>query len=418
MSRFETETSQSQPRKPFEICAGRKLKNLRLLPRFLPSRLPAFTRILTGTALALMATACGNVVETSNRNFNSGISEGQASTILANIVRSAKGYPTYFTVAGDFQQSTQLQSSPSLNYDFGIDGGTADLSVGLAPSASTSSSATASSLETSEFTEAMHTQVSSDLLVKLAESRDEAHLHLTFMLLIQTIVLRQETYNGIINSAQAICGSRAADLPASQRGICRGMLAVEATNRCPKFAASSKPRLVRFVNDPTALCQFERFRTLMEAVAVLQPHLGVSLPESDDAGASGRLLYLGDSADPARRIFTASGTGYRLRSPSQVVFYLGQLINETYSGVDQDRLSISTRHGGIAPIFHVEVGPGEATVSTVVDGEKYRLLPQKLGAQTNDFSHRSLTLVKDLIALNTLQTQIPQNTAIFVGTTQ
>ncbi|MEM7075787.1 MAG: hypothetical protein AAGA28_19065 [Pseudomonadota bacterium] len=377
----------------------------------------AYARLVSGVAALLLVSACGNVVEVSNRDFNDGLAGGQASTILANVVRSAKGYPTYFTVAGDYQQSQQVQSSPSISYDPGIDGGIADLNLSLSPSASTSSSSTASSLETSDFTEAMHTQVSPELLVKLAASRDEAHLHLTLMLLIQTLAVTQTDYNSLISSAQFLCNTRSSDLPASQRGMCKGLLSNVPPKRCSTFGQSSQPNLVLFVNDPTSLCQFERFRTLIESIAILQPRLGFTEPKSNERGG-GKLIYLGDSVVSTRQIFAVKGTGFRLRSPSQIVFYLGQLVNESYAGVDLDRLSISTTEGGLAPIFHVRSGEGNASVSTIVDGERYWLEAQNLGDVTDDFSHRSMTLIKDLIALNTLQDQLPQNTAVFVAASQ
>lgn len=160
----------------------------------------------------------------------------------------------------------------------------------------------------------------------------------------------------------------------------------------------------------------------MEAIAVLEPRLGVdegnNASGADNADSNPSLVYIGDSARPSRKIFSAPGSGYRLRSPSQVIFYLGQIVNETFAGIDPQKLSISARDGSLAPIFQVEIGAGTGAVTAEVDGEEYWLQPQKLGSTVEDFSHRSLTLVKDLIALNTLQAQIPKNTAIFVGGSQ
>lgn len=68
--------------------------------------------------LCLLA-ACGNVVGRSNVYYNSGLAESNNSLILTNILRSAKGYATYYSASGDFSQSvsTSTSTSPSLGVE-------------------------------------------------------------------------------------------------------------------------------------------------------------------------------------------------------------------------------------------------------------------------------------------------------------
>jgi hypothetical protein len=125
----------------------------------------------------LARAGCQNMIAESGRYYNDGLATSFNQLLLANVIRSAKGQPTYYSAIGDYSASTSASSSPSISADFPISAlNEGDVSVSLGPSASRDRNAKVSSLESKDFTQAMHTPINPSLAVFIFTGRDGLHL--------------------------------------------------------------------------------------------------------------------------------------------------------------------------------------------------------------------------------------------------
>ena len=364
--------------------------------------------------ISLMLAGCGNVVAGSGVYYNAGLAKASNDLLLANIIRSAKGYPTYFSIVGDYSGSSSASLSPSagLTIPLPANGQSKTLDLGISGSVSNDRNANVSSLETRDFTRAMHTQISPKLLLFLIESRDEAHVHLVFTLLVKTSRMMLKDYNEIVVSAREECKRRSETLSGAESGICRNFEELLSDVRCDFVRERSGPGgvIVRLRNHPTNRCAYSQYR--MFAEAVMLNHGRVFLDKDGELN-----VRFKRSGSERGNLFDAEGTGVVLRSPSGIIQYLGEIVREQYNEDDGWTPALTTRAGKSVPIFRVETGLfGEfASISAEVDGEEYWIRSQELGAAEDDFSHRVLTIIKDFQTLNTKQNQLPSSPAIILG---
>lgn len=360
--------------------------------------------------------ACQNLVSKSDLYYNTGLADGRNGVILTNIVRAAKGYPTYFSAVGDFSRSRSAGSSPTLSIDPGISGGDPDLNIGFGPTLTNENDANVSSLETNDFVQAMHSSIPPTLFLSLAESRDRAHLHLTLMLLTKAIQVTTAEYERVISLAWQNCNDNINSLPGTLRGICLNFDNGIGAPNCPgvlDIPSDAPPTaVVRLRNDPSAPCRFDQFRTFVEALVVLEPKVQVGGDSEKKTVVIGSELI----TVPPRDTFSGPDIGYELRSPNELVYYLGQIVRESHASGTAKRFSLSTRDGRDAPIILVEDGPDNrrSSVKVTVDGTTYWVRRQELGGPERDFSHRALAITKDLIVLNTSQNQLATNNTIIL----
>ena len=376
-----------------------------------PDRATSRSRLFKAAIVisSMVLAGCQNIVAESGNYYNAGLADSFNSLLLTNIIRSAKGQPTYYSAIGDYSGSLSTDSSQSIDADLPFtpisDG---SLSVSVGPSRSRDRNANVSSLETKDFAQSMHTPITSGLLVFLVEGRDGAQLNLVMSLAIKRIVLVADELNQLVNGAIVKCNTSFATLPGAARGICRDFSTVLANAACAGDIVNGGKTLVQLTNDPTNACEYARFRLFAEAMAILQPHLAL--------GKDGNPVFTLGIATGQQKLFGAKGTGFVLRSPNEVIQYLGEIVRVRYAKGANSVPRLSTRDGASVPIFLVKEGGNARKPDTVrVDGTTYRLPEQRLGADEKDFSYRSLAIVKDLLTLNTSQDQLPKNPTIVVG---
>ncbi len=368
-----------------------------------------------GVALAsLMLAGCQNMVASSGVYYNVGLAEASNNLLLANVIRSAKGYPNYYSLIGDYSGSTSSDVSPSFDAMIPIPrlGQSANLDVNVSGSKSRDRNANVSSLETKKFTEAMHTTVTPKLLLFLVESRDGAHLHLVLAMLVKTNRVKLKDYKAIVLKARDVCKRRFDTLSSAQQGICRNFEAVLSDVTCDFAREPSEfgGAIVTLRNLPTNRCAFSQFRMFSEAVMLT----GGKVEITEDGKLDVTFKRIG--SEPLS-LFKDEGTGITLRSPNGIVHYLGEIVRDQFRRDDAWTPTLTTRAGRSVPIFRVESGRGgrRAAVSAKVDGQKFWIRRQELGAHENDFSYRALTIVKDFQALNTGQEALPTSPAIILG---
>jgi hypothetical protein len=367
--------------------------------------------LIAACAAGLLALAgCQNMVAESGLYYNDGLATSFNRLLLANVIRSAKGQPTYYSAIGDYSASTSTSSSPGFSADFPINAlNEGDLSVNLAPNRSRDRNANVSSLESKDFTQAMHTPISPNLAVFIFTGRDGLHLDLATTLTIKRLALSAGEYEQLAVEAVKICNTKFTSLPSARRGICENFSTVLADAACGGDNLKPADAIVELHNDPTNACEYAKFRLFAEAMAVIRPHLSI-----DKDGNTVFSLGIGSST---RRLFGTKGAGYVLRSPNEVIQYLGEIVRVRYEQGAAATPQLSSRNGKSVPIFVAESGPSakRAADSVKVDGKVYALPDQRLGDEEKDYSYRSLSIVKDLLTLNTSDDQLPKSPTIILG---
>jgi len=361
------------------------------------------------SALALVLAGCGNFVASSGIYYNAGLSDASNSVLLANIVRAAKGYPTYYSVVGDYSASRATNVGFGIHADLspegapGSDLGISDVGVIIGPSENINRNTNSSSLETQDFIRAMHTRITPEMFALLVENSSLADVNLKLALLMESVSITRDEYANVIAGAQQTCHTR------ERQAVCATFAETVASAQCGESGPTNPDgkTIVRLRNDPTNPCDYYRFRTFIEAFMLNRPHL-----EQDVAGNT--VLIMG-SGSAGLRLFQEKGTGFFLRSPGGAVGYLGQIVREAYRTGWTPRLM--TSEGTSVPIFVVNRSPqrSQAAVAARIDGQDYWIARQELGAAQADFSNSVLALVKDLQALNTLHDQLPKNSSILIG---
>jgi hypothetical protein len=358
----------------------------------------------------LALAGCQNMIAESGRYYNDGLATSFNQLLLANVIRSAKGQPTYYSAIGDYSASTSASSSPSISADFPISAlNEGDVSVSLGPSASRDRNANVSSLESKDFTQAMHTPINPSLAVFIFTGRDGLYLDLAIALTIKRISLRAREYEQLAVEAIKVCNTSFASLPSARRGICENFSTVLADAACGRDNLKPDNAIVDLHNDPTNACEYARFRLFAESMAVIRPRLS-----TDKDGNTVFSLGIEASSQP---LFGTKGSGFAHRSPNEVVQYLGEIVRVRYEEGAAATPRLRARNGKSVPIFVVKSGPGakRAADSVKIDGKLYALPDQSLGDEEKDYSYRSLTIVKDLLTLNTSNDQLPKNPTIVLG---
>ena len=339
--------------------------------------------------------------------YNDGLAESYNSVLLKNIIRAAKNYPLYHSALGDYSydQSVNLDLSPSVDLSDGVD-------VSITPDASVSRdrNANVSSLETEQFTQAMNTWVSGKALVFYANGHGRYHLNLLLMLFVDELTVSRHSFDEVIDNADATCKHDLYKLSDAYQGMCRNFENVGTAEVCAdhpsNLAASSG--LVNFRNEPTNPCEFVQFRYFMEALVLTEPILA----SGDDGAVTATFGKQGSTVT----IFKAKGTGILLRSPHEIIGYLGRIVKQTFLGADDGLLTITGPDGREAPIFVVKESgsDAEAAIKTKVDGKTYWIPSQSLRSVQSHFSFVALSVLKDIISLNTSTSQLPSSPSRFI----
>ncbi len=377
---------------------------------------------LIGLAFAsLILAGCQNMVGSSGVYYNVGLEQASNNLLLTNVIRSAKGYPNYYSVLGDYSAGTSVGLSPSGSANIPLDASSwSPLNASLSANVGRDRSANASSLETRDFTRAMHTQVTPQLFAFLIESRDGAHIHLLMSLLVKAIVVTLDDYNDVVFSAHDICKKRYQTLSSAHRGICQnfensfGEITCKIDRHSAKVDQQSRYSgtdiLVKLSNDATSRCTYTQFRAFSEALSITNAKVEGNEDGKVDISFTRTGLV-------GRSLFNAQGTGLTLRSPNGIIHFLGEIVRDQFAREDPWTPTLTTRNGRSVPIFKVEAGSrmGRGSISAKIDNRVYWIRQQELGAPENDFSYRALTIVKDLQTLNTAQEQLPDNPTIILG---
>lgn len=415
-------------RKLFQLRRGPERQRLRA---FLPGLLAA----------SLFLGACtGNIVTDSGVYYNRGLEQSYNDLLLANVIRSAKGLPTYFSAVGDYSANADT----SISNDFSISGELGELLLSeLDLSASTSRdfgrNANVSSLESETFVQAMLTPLSPKLFFLLAEGRSRQRLDLLSVLAVKWILIPEATVLRIRTSALQACSREAHTYSRELRAVCAAYPQTVADAACagPLRANSREKVLLR--SDPTNPCSHVRFRHLMEAITILQPALlrnsapgSITLIAQEqlhqektagNAPATAAAAKSGTSkpaARPSRQdassatLIFGKDSDYALRSPNEILQYLGSAVRAMHRHKSGPRLI--GPDGRKIPVFEVVTGPfglGNA-IEVKVDDERFGIRTHGLREDPQSFTLQSLAILKDIISINTSQNVLPKNPTVFL----
>lgn len=360
--------------------------------------------------LTLLAGGCANFVSHTAVAYNDGLSDSFNTLILSNVIRASQGLPTYYSALGEYSasQSHGVGFDPSLSINFdGVSG--ANVNAAMNADSQNEENASASSLETHDFAAAMHAGITASIFETLTESRDRDHMHLTLVLLVELVVISEGDFRYVMNSIDSNCGGRSDLLSAVYQGICRFLSSADRSLTCFDLTTTAGTggktgALITLLNDPTNPCRYRLFRIFAEALTLNDLHAR----EENNA----TVIRLGHVA-PGKPIFREPGTGIQVRSPHEVISYLGQVVRLRNTN-DGGHLALSDQNGNSVPVFAVNQGaPDDAPITARLNRFDYSVP----GWQDSDsyFTLRSIALVKDIIALNTGQSQLPKNPTILLG---
>ena len=404
--------------------------------RFLRSQ-PALFLVLS----ILLGACAGNIVTESGVYYNRGLESSYNDLLLANVIRSAKGLPTYFSAVGDYSANSDM----SISNDFSISGELGELFLSeLDLSTSTSRdfgrNANVSSLESETFVQAMLTPLSPKLFFLLAEGRSRQRLDLLSVLAVKWILIPEATVVRIRKTALEACSREAHTYSRELRAVCTHYPQTVAEAACagPLRADSQEKVLLR--SDPTNHCSHVRFRHLMEAITILQPALlrnsapgaitliaqeqlhqektAASTPAVQTATAKDGSKK--SAAKPTRQdassttLIFGKDSDYALRSPNEILQYLGSAIRSMHRHRSGPRLI--GPDGQKIPVFEVVTGPfgfGSA-IDVTVDGERFGIRTHRLTEDPSSFTLQSLAILKDIISINTSQNVLPKNPTVFL----
>ena len=365
----------------------------------------------TGLVAVLGLAGCQNLVTESGLYYNTGLANSFNGLLLANIIRSAKGEPTYFSAIGDYSASTSVSNSTSINADIPFNPlGQGNLGASLGPSRSRDRNANVSSLETKDFVTSMNSVITPALLIFLLEGSASVQLNLGIALSAERVSIASNELGEVARGAVDTCNAKLGSLSKPQRGACRIFSSVMQNATCAGPINFASKAIVQLRNDPTNPCEYARFRLFAEAFSINPPTL--------ELGEKGDPVFTlhEPGATSKQTLFGAKGTGIALRSPYRMIEYLGEIVRGGY-GQGTSVPKLSSRDGNSIPIFVVNSGVAAAGSpdAVKVDGISYAVPEQRLGSAETDFSYRALAIVKNLLTINTSQNQLPKSPTIVFG---
>jgi hypothetical protein len=359
---------------------------------------------------SLFLAACQNVATNAGVYYNDGLAESFNSVLLKNIIRAAKNYPMYYSALGDFSydRSTEWQFAPTVSIPLNVGGGAVidgDIDIGLAPQPSFTGDRTAnvSSLESENFTQAMHTRISGGTLLFFTHGRGRYHFNLLLMLLVDRLTLTLDQFYTIIRLADTSCRELSGKLSASYQGMCDNLARPQSATCAEHPQDVGTSGLVSFHNEPTNPCEFMKFKLFVEALTLTEPRVVVQT----DGSAS---FVTGETASKTQvALFTETDTGIVLRSPHELISYLGRIVKQTFLGADDGLLTVTAENGKEVPIFVVEEGKDDGTAAVIarLDRQTYWIPQQSLRSVESHFSFAAMGVIKDIISLNTSADQLP-----------
>lgn len=421
-------------------------------PPLIPQTPKLSRRLIRGFAFsaavlaATLAGCGGNVVTDSGIYYNRGLENSYNDLLLANIIRAAKGMPTYFSAVGDYNGSLDLSVDGNANIDSVVTQlNEADAGFGVDFSRDVSRNANVTSLETETFVQAMLTPLSAKLFFLLAEGRARDRFDLLALLSVKWVLVPESTVAQLQMQAEQTCAQEATTFPRALVALCRNLQNTVSQAQCAGAIDPTSDNQVLLRSDPTNLCSHTRFRAFVEAITILQPALlqqnapgTVSLlaqqqladnqpnqqsqqtqPTAPQNGATPAVTPASNTTSqtpppaPATLVF-GDGSNFALRSPNEILQYLGDVVQMTHGS--NATPTITGPAGRSIPIFEVIEGPRARShsIETVVDGRRYAIRSSRLGETPSSYTGQSLAILKDIISLNTSQSVLPSNPTIFV----
>ncbi|WP_306142809.1 hypothetical protein [Roseibium sp. MMSF_3412] len=392
--------------------------------------------------LSVLLGACaGNLVTDSGVYYNRGLESSYNDLLLANVIRSAKGLPTYFSAVGDYSANADM----SISNDFSLSGELgelflSDLDLSTSTSRDFGRNANVSSLESETFVQAMLTPLSPKLFFLLAEGRSRQRLDLLSVLAVKWILIPEATVVRIRTAALEACSREAHTYSRELRAVCSNYPQTVAEAACAGPLRPNSQEKVLLRSDPSNHCSHVRFRHLMEAITILQPALlrnsapgAITLIAQEqlhqENTASGKQVAAvattkdgskNSAARPTRQdasstaLIFGKDSDYALRSPNEILQYLGGAVRAMHRHGSGPRLI--GPDGRKIPVFEVVAGPfglGSA-IDVRVDGERFGIRTHRLTEDPGSFTVQSLAILKDIISINTSQNVLPKNPTVFL----
>lgn len=374
-----------------------------------------------------------NVVTESGIYYNRGLEQAYNHLLLANIIRSAKGMPTYFSAVGDYSGSTDRNVDGNLSISSTLDQlQSSELDFGFEANSDLNRNANVSSLETEAFVQAMLTPLDPKLFFLLAEGHARQRFDLLSVLVVKWVLIPESTVADLRDRAIRACKTEIATFPRSLQMMCANFPSVVAGSVCAGEIGNRRNRSLVFSSDPTNLCSHARFRLLVEAITILQPAL-LRRSAAETVTLLAQEQNQKDNAEPSisaskttaqkpagtRTASSASlvfgnGTNFALRSPNEILQYLGASIQARHSSGATP--SLTGPGGRDMPVFDMIIGEFDEmnAIGVRILGKSYFLKSHPIGGHPDSFSLRVLAILKDIISINTSQNTLPKSPTVFI----
>jgi len=390
--------------------------------------------------------------------------------VLLNAIRASKGYPYYFTYLGDMQGkdavNATVDASPTAlttfaNHQqhrfFGRP------SVALNNGFSTFNVSNANS---DEFALNLIKPLTAEQASVLVNS-DWPTEHL-LMLILKRIGLAEQDFELLKENIEARCHTPAEGL----MQLCN--LVIDAIRRCgfPEpdtvFEAehrSVRKRIYNFRNNPEENCAFEQFQVAIRAIVLAAPSmLQLRATEDNERAAGGKGARGGKGGNAAAskgqqvvqinvngqsdrdredrtklhlRVELKKRTGqvqvakmlvegtrsevgatyFVLRSPGDIIDYLGRLIKVQLRSENPHTASVLFERRHLSPILLVKRGsmPGRSAISVTHEGDRFYVPVNGYEASERHMSMQSLMLVNQLLAMKLKRDNLKNATTLFIG---
>lgn len=387
--------------------------------------------------------------------------------VLLNAIRASKGYPYYFTYLGDLQGKDAATATVEANAAslttftnhqqhrfFGKPA--VALNNGF-------SSFNVSNANSDEFALNLITPLSAAQASVLINS-DWPTEHLA-MLIVRRIGLSEQDFGALKENIEARCHNPVEALS----HLCSLVQADVARCGFPpadQVFDSAKPGVVKriytFRNEPEEDCAFARFQVAVRAIVLAAPSMlqrEVDKPKGAPAGKSAAKGTTEASANGGQQNFQitvnnaperresdgklhlrvelrrrsgltqisnlliegtrseAGATYFVLRSPGDIIDYLGRLIKVQLRTDGARVASVLYERRQQVPILLVKRGPvlGRAAVSVTHEGERFHVPTNSYDIGERHMSMQSLMLVNQLLAMKLKRDNLKNATTLFIG---
>lgn len=342
-------------------------------------------------------------------SYNKALGNAGDRMILANIVRASQRRPLYFAAIGKLSTAQSVNGQLGLSLPLGSDGQnliTANPSVSGTRGTNT---AEFTNLNTAEFAQSMNLAVDASVFAYFHNNGWAREV--IFNMFVGRVVLSHDLDNRIREEANRRC-SRPID--ERTRRMCNNLYRalLPVGEKCDVDENSFDATKVTYFNTARQACAYAKFQVLSRRLRIIQAEL---MPRRTE-------LVLSIPARSGQRGFVLTTLENRqnrliLRSPIAMINYLGgHAAAQLYGPPDRRRVPTIGIGASFRPValFRVEEGvvTGNEAVSVTIGKRRYSIPNPEFGTRSEDRSLQALSLLSQVIAVNTDPEDLAQSSQV------